>query len=162
MTCPLLILAAWAILPTWHQDRDETPEARDALRLPVAEAICRATKDPRERRFLAAQAYAETKLARAVIEERCHDMPEGVRCDEGRARGPWQVHGHCRAAWDSPTPDARLEAGAQCALRNWRYGVARCKTDAGGFASQAGGIPRCNAAWARRRVALMRRIGGLL
>ena len=167
MTCPSIILAAWALLPTWYGDRHESAETRDAHRLPVAEAICRATTDAKERRFLAAQAYAETTLAKYVIEDRCSDGPVGARCDQGRATGLWQIHpnqNECsRRAWDRSLPASeRHLAGAQCALANWRYGVARCKTDAGGFASQAGGIPMCNAAWARRRVALMRKIGGQL
>jgi hypothetical protein len=167
MTCPLLILSAWALLPTWYQDRDETPEARDALRLPVAEAICLATKDRRERAFLAAQAYAETHLARYVLDHRCADGPPGAKCDAGRATGPWQVHRNANEcserAWDATLPTlARFSAGARCALMGWRWGVRRCRSEVGGFSAQAGGIVRCDLAWARRRVALMERIGGRL
>ena len=167
MTCPSLILAAWALLPTWYGDRHESTDTRDAHRLPVATAICRATTDAKERKFLATQAYSETTLARYVIDDRCSDGPVGARCDEGRATGPWQVHrsmARCaRNAWDKSLPvTERYLAGAQCALANWRYGVARCKSDAGGFAAQGGVLVKCGAAWARRRVALMERIGGRL
>ena len=152
MTCPATILAFWLALPQWHGD-SFTPTERAAHNLPVAESICRVARNDNERAFLATQAYAETKLAEAVLVEECHRMPPGSRCDAGLATGPWQVHKHCPEAWTAPTRADRYDAGARCALRMAR----QCRTPEGWFAAQ-GGFRRCAADWARRRVPMFWRI----
>jgi hypothetical protein len=152
MTCIEIILAFWLTLPQWHLD-DGTLAERAALYLPVAASVCRVARNDTERAFLATQAYAETKLAKLVILERCHEMPAGVRCDEGRATGPWQPHKWCSEAWTAPTRAERYDAGARCALL-----VARtCRTPEGWFAAQSG-RGRCKASWARKRVRMMWRM----
>lgn len=151
MSCAEAVLAVWLGWAPWHLDSAETREQRMGLYRPVAEAVCRATRDPVERAFLAVQADAETHLARYVLEDRCHDGPVGARCDQGRARGPWQVHRHCRAAWDDSASHAsRLESGARCALLGWRWGVRRWDSWAGGFQAQRG-LAREPLHWASRR-----------
>jgi hypothetical protein len=141
-----MILLAWLALPQWHGDVGDSFQERAELYYPVAAAICSVARNDTERTFLAWQAYQETRLARYVLESRCKDGPPGVRCDEGRATGPWQMYRWCSAAWTG-TQQARLEAGACCALRLAR----RCRTPEGWFAAQSGGAS-CSSPWARRRV----------
>jgi hypothetical protein len=160
--CVAGILGVWLSLAPWYGDRHDSPEAREALYRPVAVAICKATEDPGERAFLGSQAYHETRLARYVLEGRCHDGPVGARCDDGRARGPWQVHRWCRAAWrETETAAARRVAAATCVLRGWRYGLRRWGSPAGGFQAQ-GGISRAVTHRARRRVPLWQRMLAVL
>jgi hypothetical protein len=164
--CVAAILGVWMTLAPWYGDRHDTPEAREALYRPVAVAICQATDDPGERAFAAAQAYHETRLARAVLEWRCGDMPEGMQCDEGTSAGPLQTKRHatkaCRDVWRPQLSDvARYEAGVRCALRGWRWGLGRWGTPAGGFQAQ-GGISGVIKPWARRRVPLWHRMLGVL
>ena len=151
------VLSALLVLPSWYLDRKESPQQRAVLYSPVVATICAVTENQQERAFLATQAYAETKLARYVLENRCPDGPPGARCDEGRATGPWQVHRFCAGAWLGSTSASRLRAGAICALRGYRWGVKRCGHHEGGFVVQRGRAG-CRAAWAARRVVLMRRV----
>lgn len=160
MTCPAWILSLMLSLAPSRLDKHESHEQRVELYRPVAVAICGATKDRRARVWAVAQSYAETKFARYVLEGRCSDGPDGERCDEGRATGPWQVQGWCVPAWAPKASRAdRFWAGARCALRGYRYGLHHCGTLEGAFAAQRG-RGRCRANWARRRVALMRRLEG--
>jgi hypothetical protein len=158
MPCYAILLRILLALPVWHQDADLSPDARAELYRPVAASICRVGKTPQEQAWLAAQAYSETKLAKAVLEGRCADMPAGSRCDEGRATGVYQVHGHCRNAWTAPTHDERLDAGAKCALRTAKYGVTMCGL-AGSFGFQTGRRV-CAGDWIGPRVRLYRLILG--
>ncbi len=151
MTCTATILAFFLSLPQWYGE-SFTPAERATHYLPVAESICRVTRDDNWRAFLATQAYAETKLAEAVLEERCHEMGKWA-CDAGLATGPYQVHRHCRDAWTAPTRAERYDAGARCALMMAR----QCRTPEGWFAAQ-GGFRRCAADWARRRVPMFWRV----
>jgi len=158
VTCISIILRAWLALAPWYLDAHESGEQRTELYRPVAAVVCGIGRTPLERAYLARQAYDETRLARAVIEGRCQDMPVGVRCDEGRATGPWQVHAWCRAAWDQESTDVeRWAAGASCSLRAFRSGFARCHTVEGGIAANSG-LARCKAGWARRRVSMVFRL----
>jgi hypothetical protein len=160
MICLEIILAFWITLPQWHLDHADRA-GRIELYTPVAASICRVARNDTERAWLATQAYAETKLARYVLEERCQDGPPGERCDAGRAIGPWQAHKanptaryqYCTEAWTAPTRAERYDAGARCALL-----VARtCRTPEGWFAAQSG-RGRCKASWARKRVRMMWRM----
>jgi hypothetical protein len=146
VTCAYLVLLALLRLAPWYQDVGDSFQARSELYYPVAVAICAVASNDTERAFLAWQAYQETRLARYVLEERCHDGPPGVRCDAGLATGPWQMHAWCTGAWTG-TQQARLEAGARHALRLAR----RCRTPEGWFAAQSGRAS-CSAPWARQRV----------
>jgi hypothetical protein len=160
--CVAAIMGVWMTLAPWYGDRHDTPEARAALYRPVATAICQATEDPGGRAFLGAQTYWETRLARHVLEERCHEGPAGARCDGGRSIGPWQPRRWCGGAWDmSLTRAERYLAGARCALGLWWGGLARCRRVEGGFVAQGGG-KGCRRDWARRRVPLWRRLLGVL
>jgi hypothetical protein len=160
--CVEWLVAALLALPGWYGDRGDSAGERASLYRPVAVAICAATVDKWERRALAAQAYAETRLARYVLEDRCSDGPVGQRCDGGRATGPWQVHGFCSAAWAPGKketrrmlPHKRLVAGARCALRIGALG--RCRWgEAGWFQSQRAVRPP--RVWAHKRVVLMERV----
>lgn len=155
--CISIVLGILLAQPTWHQDVKETPEQRAELIRPVAVAVCTVTDNWRKRLYLMAQSYAETRYARYVLEERCKDGPKGARCDEGLARGPWQNHRHCRAAWKAPTLQGRYIGGARCALYLYDIGLRRCGTLEGAFYSNSG-RHGCRAAWARRRVRLMARM----
>jgi len=148
LTCPIVLLRILLSLAVWHQDADLTPEARSALYAPVVATICRVARTPQEQAWLAAQAYAETRLAAYVIQGRCHAGPPGARCDEGRATTEWQAHGHCTAAWTAPTLDERRDAGARCALRTARHGLTVCGIE-GAFGFQTG-RPLCSGPWIER------------
>jgi hypothetical protein len=153
--CAKTVLSIWLGWAPWSGDAGDTEKQRTELIAPVAVAVCLATQDPVERAFLAVQTYQKTHLARYVLEGRCHDGPDGARCDEGRARGPWQVHAHCRAAW-APTASRldRYVGGARCALSGWRYGFWRWQSWAEGFQGQVG-IGRTVTPWATARAERM-------
>lgn len=157
--CIAIVLKVLLAQPTWYQDTTETPAERATLVRPVAVAICQVAPTWPKRLYLMAQTYAETHLARYVLEERCQDGPKGARCDEGLARGPWQNHrASCRAAWDPKvTRLERYVGGARCALRLYVAGLRRCGTLEGAFYSNSGKIG-CRAKWARRRVELVARL----
>jgi hypothetical protein len=160
MTCVSWILSLMLSLAPSRLDVSESIEQRRVLYTDVAAAICASTENRKARVFLLAQSYAETKWARYVLEDRCQDGPEGERCDEGRATGPWQIHRYCRKAWSTQRSRVtRFAAGARCALRGYHAGLHRCRCLEGAFAAQRG-RGRCRARWARRRVALMRRLEG--
>jgi hypothetical protein len=117
-----------------------TPAVRD-----VAAVVESVTASQQERAVLVALGWHESRFAHYVLEGRCEDGPRGARCDAGMARGPWQVHRWCRAAWavEDGTPEA-LRAGAACALRAIRTHAARCASEArtvldGAFAGYATG-----------------------
>lgn len=163
MTFGDAILVVLLSLPPWSPD-SEDPD-RDVLLTPVAEAIegtvrhavgCEDTclRNRRARLLavlLVTQAWYETRLARYVIEGRCHDGPVGARCDGGLARGPWQVHQWCRQAWEPEDgSQASLDGGAYCALRLMVAGMRRCGTIEGAFAGMRG-TSECSSGWARER-----------
>jgi hypothetical protein len=113
------VLSAMLSLPQYVGDRGESLEQRTALYLPIAESIARVAKNDRQAALLIAQAHEDSKFARYVIEGRCSEGPPGVRCDEGRSYGVYQVSvRYC--------PDRDLDGQARCALKAAGGGVERC------------------------------------
>jgi hypothetical protein len=125
-----LILAALLAFPAYHGDH-ETGEAREARLAPYAAGIASHARTADETAALVAIAWHETRLAAYVTDGRCHEGPAGQRCDNGRARGPWQLHGWCKAT----TPDGE----AECAARLLRYARARCGSWSRAFGAYASG-----------------------
>lgn len=136
------ILAVMLSQPTWHGDMAETPEQRADLLRPVAMAIELATEDQTEQAALISLGWHESRFARYVIEGRCQDGPPGARCDNGRARSPWQLwRRSCPYAWALAEDDPRaLERSAACAVRLLRGARWRCRDGwRGAFAGYARG-----------------------
>jgi len=169
------ILVLLLALPQWSGDSHETAEQRRTLLTPVASAIastvehavaCEDCLSHQRARMLAVllatQAWHETRLARYVLEGRCHDGPDGAQCDGGLARGPWQVHQWCRAAWDHEDGSLRShEGGAYCALDLMVRGMRRCHSVEGAFAGMRG-TAECSSPWAAERARSVRRFAPLL
>jgi hypothetical protein len=167
---PEAILAVLLGLPLWQGDRDDTDEARRALLEPVAVAISAASDDRQVVAAVITQGLRESRYARAVIENRCHEMPAGARCDEDscgnpRARGPWQLwHRACPSAYEfgAGTPES-LAAEAKCIARLWRGGFRRCQglhpagDVAGAFAALRGGAS-CQSRTAGERARTMQTV----
>jgi hypothetical protein len=126
---PEAVLAAALSLPHYMGDRVDTPEQRERLYRPVAEAIAEASRTNVEASMLVALAHHESGFARFVIEGRCTQGPPGQRCDGGRARGVFQLHeSACREAWglvDGSVESIRAEA--RCAIRLLRWNAERGK-----------------------------------
>lgn len=63
---------------------------------------------------LLAVAQRESHFASLVQQARCSEMPEGQRCDHGRARGLWQCWASaCPQMWQTePGSNAELRTGA--------------------------------------------------
>jgi len=157
------ILTVLLDYPVWSGDVGMTGEERSAMLEPVAAAIVGASSSRFEAAVLTAPAWHECGLASYVLDDRCEAGPEGARCDNGRARGPWQVH-------ERPCPELhalplrapeRFEIGARCALRGWRGARYRCRGKhpagdiAGAFSGYRGspcadevGAIRARSAWA--------------
>lgn len=156
------ILAALLRLPTWYQDVGDTLEQRADLLRPVALAIELATEDTTEQAALIALGFHESRFARYVVDGHCSDGPAGTRCDNGRARHPWQVHrSACPSAWALAEDDPRaLERSAACAVRLLRGARGRCRGQhqagdwAGAFSSYGRGAS-CTWAPAAGRVRTM-------
>jgi len=128
MTNALSVLAVMLMSPTYVGDRGDSPEARAALYLPVAEAIARVSGSLEDEAALVALREHETHFARYVLEGRCLDGPRDSRCDVDkktglpRARGPWQGwFRYCRAEGGSV-----LEQDARCAIQNLHSAKHRC------------------------------------
>lgn len=124
------ILALLLALPAYHGDH-ETAEQRQSRLAPYAAGIARHARSSDERAALMAVAWHETRLAAYVTEGRCHEGPPGQRCDNGKARGPWQLHGWCKAT----SPDGE----AECAARMLRHFRSRCGSWARAFGAYASG-----------------------
>ena len=134
------ILPALLRLPQWSLDHD-TNEERIELLTPVAEAIHLEAHSAEEAAALISHSWKETKNARLVLTGHCDQMPKGQQCDGGKARGPFQVHRWCTAAWDFP--DGTLDSyrgGAHCVLRALRFGYINCHTWEGAFAGLRGKV----------------------
>lgn len=140
------VLAVMLRQPPWSGDVAETPQQRRALYAPVAQAIADASTDTQEMAALATLAWHETRLARYVLEGRCKDGPASAQCDQGHARGPWQV-------W---------RAEARCALQMLGWGRKMCadKGVAPGWHSAYAGYRslRCEELDAPKRLETHRRI----
>lgn len=157
---PAAILAVLLSLPAWHLDRDP-PEARSAMLRPVADVIAEVSADATDAAALIALGWHETKYARLVLEGRCSEMPEGNRCDDGRARGAWQLwHVACPSAYAFPagSPES-LRAEATCARRLLRGQLGRCRArhPAGDWAGAFAGYRGASCVWpaAARRARTM-------
>jgi hypothetical protein len=157
VTCIDIILAFWLALPGWYGDRHLTDAQRLDLWMPVAKTICRVAKTDTDRARAATQAYFEgSRLARYVIQGRCHQGPPGVRCDDGLAWGVWQVHRWCKRAWNKSLPvHERRDAALRCVLQAGRTGLRSCRGEQGWFSAQWS--LHCTYRWAVR-AAMARRL----
>jgi len=161
----LRVLAAMLAQPVWYEDAAETPEQRADLLRPVAMAIALATEDRTEQAAMVALGWHESRWARYVVEGRCQDGPRGARCDNGRARSPWQVWAvACPSAHAVPADHPVVnERAASCAVRLLRGGRNRCRglnpagDWAGAFSSYGRGAS-CQWAPAAERVATMQTV----
>lgn len=137
MLTQAMIMAVMLTMLPGIGDEGATEEERRAFLEPVATAIHQValeTANPiRTAAILLAIGKNETRFARYVIEGRCQDGPPGMRCDWSRrhnrpvARGPFQVHPWCTAAWSSPeTSSESLTAGARCAITLVNRALRRC------------------------------------
>lgn len=139
------ILGVILSMQPWYQDV-EAPD-RDVHLYPVAEAIAKATDNKIEQAALMALAYEESKMALFVVGGRCLEGPAGARCDNGKARGVWQLWKvACPSAYEYPAGSYQSTvAEAKCAIRLLRGGKHRCKGMnpagdwAGAFSAYAGG-----------------------
>lgn len=119
-----IISAAMALLPSHYEQGDFRP---------IAEAIAAVAADKAEAAAMISLGWHETKFSRLVLEGRCHELPAGMRCDGGRALGPWQLHqAACPSAWVLATPTsspeaqiASLPAQARCVVTLLRWGARR-------------------------------------
>jgi hypothetical protein len=153
MVTKALVLATMLRLPQWHMDTD-TPEERKALLDPLAQVISEEARNPEEAAALIAQSSKETHYARLVLTGHCNKMPKGIRCDEGRAVGPFQVHKWCKEAWQHPAHTIEsYRGGARCLLRGLRFGLRNCNSWIGAFAGLRG-IPVCT--WSRAEAYMYR------
>jgi hypothetical protein len=150
----VVVLLSW---PPFYTETGEQPEKRRA-RLVVAaieiERAAQATKDPRETAAaLLTLGFEESRFAAYVGEGRCAEGPAGARCDEGKARGYFQVWAvACPAAWRLPAGSrASLRAEAKCAARAWRGARLRCRNrhPAGSIAGAFAGYRGADCTWAR-------------
>lgn len=155
-TTASIILRVLLALPP-HQEDTDWPY-RDAELQPLAEAIAQTAKTPQEAAGLVTVAYEESRLARYVGDGRCHEGPPGARCDNGRARGYFQL-------WQVACPQAyrfkagtiaSLKAEVVCARRLLVSGYKRCQSVnpagswAGAFAIYGTGHS-CEAPWSEHR-----------
>ncbi len=144
------MLAVMLTMRQAWEDRAETREQRSALLAPLAEAIAEESRSPSDAAALVAIAYNESGgFARWIVEHRCHERPQ--QCDHGRARGPFQLHGWCKAT------DLRGET--QCAAKAYRYALSRCADPMHAFGQYATGN-RCMPMSKREttRVMVLRRL----
>lgn len=165
----LVALPAFSAEPT-----PETPEQRAERLKPVAVAVW----DASERRpngftrgqwsaVILALGWHESRYARYVQAGECHRGPVGARCDDGKARGPWQQHAAaCRELWASePGSEDAVKAGARCASRLLNSAMRRCRSRnqdplAGAYSGYAGAS--CIAPWSYRRANTARGFMGRL
>lgn len=161
------VVAAWILSrPAWI-DRDLTHEQRAPMVERYARAAVAEASSTWELAALLAHGWDDTKFAYLVLTNRCSEMPEGQRCDDGRARGPYSVHeSACPDAYRYPaTSMASVRAETRCAISLLYFHRHRCRDRAltpmmGAFAGM-GGV-RCTSDRAAARVMLMRRIGAEL
>lgn len=122
------VLSCLTRTPPHWSDRDEPSAERLERMRPVSQAVETVTKDPDERAALLAILHHEGMLARYVLEDRCEDGPRGKdECDEGKARGGFQLHREvCPAVWEMGPSSERLKLEASCALEVYREALKRC------------------------------------
>lgn len=129
------LLAVLLALPVYMGD-GESGESREARLDPWARAIAAEARTPDEAAALVAVGQLESRWAEYVTEGRCHEGPAGQRCDNGRAKGPYQLHGWCTAT------DPRGQTA--CAARMLRWARSRCGSWERAFGAYASG-GRCYA-----------------
>lgn len=181
-----LILALTGILVSFQRFTldTETPESRAARMRATAvymvEAADRATctgtwknvegcrriwNGPKRQLIAASAALGEheTHYAQAVYEGRCHELPKGMRCDNGKARTYWQQWAvACPEVWSTePGSEAEVQAGAWCSMRLLASAYKMCagETDndwAAAFRRYGG--HSCRSLGATDRVATMERV----
>ncbi len=126
MIKPTIIAAAFALLPSSYEQGDVRA---------VSEEISIVAANRIEAATLMALAYHESKLARLIMEGHCDQLPKGMRCDNGKALGVWQLHERaCPAAWALATPNGgpegqreSLHEQAKCAINLLRWNAKRGK-----------------------------------
>lgn len=166
MPIETIVAVILQILPASQVDRDEDPTIREARVERVVRAATGAAKTRYALSLLLADADAETHMASHVVNGHCDQMPAGQRCDSGRARGVWQVHPWCIAAYAHPAgSDESMAEEARCAMRQMWHGMHRCRERAatpfhGAFAALA--ARPCSWSGAERRVRLAFRIDAAL
>lgn len=148
------ILRLMVALGGFSLDRDLSKDERIELYKPTAVAIHLAARTDEEAAALTAQAYYESRFAKAILTGHCELMPKGMQCDPDRhgvprARGAWQLWHFCKAT------DANGEA--RCVMAIMRMGLQRCGKWEGAFSALAG-RGGCDWSGAPRRVQLMRQI----
>lgn len=150
------LLAVMLELPVFYLDRGEDPTARRERLSELAEAIADASANRTEAAALLAAAWHESRFSKMVQEGRCDELPAGMRCDDGKARGNWQLHrAACTELWDRPVSEhARI--GARCAMRLLRVFRRDCGTIPGAYGRFAGRA--CTWAGGEKRAATMRRL----
>ena len=108
--------------------------------------------------------YHETRYSQAVQEGRCDELPKGMQCDHGHARGLWQQwETACPEMWKTaPGSAEELEASAWCAATLLSRSYVVCSSDGEGDA-WAGAFGRygargCSWPGGKSRAATMRRV----
>lgn len=112
---------------------------------------------------IVALGFHETHYAQKISEGRCHELPKGMRCDNGRARSYWQTWAvACPEVWQTdPGSEEEVKAGAWCAARllSSAYRMCQGETDddwAAAFSRYGG--RSCKSQAYRERSATLRRL----
>lgn len=140
MTLAEAIAAVILSLPHYWADAGEPPEDRASRAEHAADVIIEVAGNNRDMiAALIALGWHESRWSRFVFEDECEKGKPGERCDDGRARSPWQMHRDaCPYYWES----GLLSDGAKCAFSLLRYGRSACGSYQGAFAVYAG--QRCS------------------
>lgn len=152
MTGAVVLAVMLSLAQAW-EDRAETPAQRAELLTPWADAIATEARSTDEAAALVAVSWHESGgYARWVVEGRCHERPKA--CDHGRAKGPFQVHGWCKA-----TDPAGQTA---CARSLLAFSFRRCHTWARAFGAYGtGGDCRAYANRDATRLLILRRMSDM-
>lgn len=141
---------------------EETPAERFDRLGDAADAIVAASGgDLQVQAALVTIGWFESHWSQLVAEGRCSEYrwkcDHDPRTGKPRALSNFQLWaGACPELHDADGPPDELVA-AKCAARLWRYGRARCGSDAGAFALYGTGS-RCSLPDAERRASFMRRV----
>jgi hypothetical protein len=122
-----VILAALLSLAPYSGDRDEAAAARVSRLTIAAESISAVARNRGEVAALIALGRHESNFSALVQAGRCSELHMLHACDNGKARGVWQLHAEaCPAAYafaDGSIESIRAEA--QCAIRLLRWNAER-------------------------------------
>lgn len=124
---PEAVFLALSARPVYYGDLSEPKPEREIRLHLAADAIAAAAKTRLEAAMLVALAFSETALSRDVQYGHCDALPAGQRCDNGKARGLFQLHeAACPAAYALPigSPES-LKTEALCAIRLLRWNAQR-------------------------------------